>query len=177
MTAVWLSLILSLSASSLLAQDSKPQDPGGWNKAKWGMKKDAIIAEFDGKPHMAPNPIGEGEDLTLDEFPIGTMLFNVRFVFEESVERGLMEVMLSPNGDQRVFPRPAYSNLLSALTEKYGNPTSTREESLSSGGISRQAEWLLTVTRIRIALSDYGRSYAGFMVLDYKKRVKTSDVI
>lgn len=164
-----LSALLSTTATRLNAEE--PEDPHGWNKAKWGMTQAQIIVAFDGKPHMAQDEIMalagiESKVLTLEEFLIGNMKFRVQFAFDE--KGGLRQVLLRPIGDPKIVPKPAYSNIKSALTEKHGKPSKVGRQQFR--GIETTADWLFPLTLIRIALLDNGEDVGGDMSFKCTRR-------
>jgi hypothetical protein len=164
-----LSALLFVTATRLKAEE--PSDPHGWDKAKWGMTKAQIVAAFDGKPHMAQDKIMaiagiESKLLTLEEFLISNMKFRVHFAFDE--KGGLRQVLLRPIGDPKIVPKPAYSNVESALTEKYGKPSKVDHQQFR--GIATTAEWLFPTTLIRIGLLDNGKDVGGDMSFDCARR-------
>jgi hypothetical protein len=137
-------------------------DPGGWTKAKWGMKEAQVRTAFP----AAKLIIDHGDSLLgLEHYEIGPIKYRVTFYFDKK-GGGLNGVALqAENGDavQVVYAGAAKSALLDALRDKYGEPTSAHAEPPSPTGVMRKWQWLMPQTGITLSYMDapeYGRPRA-----------------
>ncbi len=156
----------ALAAGALWAQ-GQVDDPGGWTKAKWGMSRAQVSTAFPDAT-MQTDPISKKPVLAINGFPIQKVTFFVRFIFSQTDE--LQEVLLEPEGDRAVYPRAASSNLLSALTDKYGRPeeTTPRHDRFS---VRYEWKWLFPVTSMTLTFNDYGVANTSLAFLDYRRRL------
>jgi hypothetical protein len=152
-------------------------DPGGWNKAKWGMNQSQISNVFpEAKLYEVPGIERGSKRLVfgMKGFQIDRMKFEVRFYFD-SDER-LKEVGLSPEGGETrirgvtTLALPARDNLLIALTDKYGKPDAKAPERTGKYSISYEWEWLFPKTAITLRYVDFGEGEGGILSLGYRLR-------
>ncbi len=158
-------------------EKTAPIDPGGWNKAKWGMNQSQISNVFpEAKLYEVPGIERGSKRLVfgMKGFQIDRMKFEVRFYFD-SDER-LREVGLSPEGGETrirgvtTLALPARDNLLIALTDKYGKPDAKAPERTGKYSISYEWEWLFPKTAITLRYVDFGEGEGGILSLGYRLR-------
>jgi hypothetical protein len=164
-------IILGLFLTSAFAQvQTEPVDPGGCNKAKWGMKQSQILNVFpEAKLYEVPGIERGSKRLVfgLRGFQIERMKFEVRFYFD--ADERLKEVGLSPEGGETkirgitTLALPAKDNLLIALTDKYGKPDAKAPERTGKYSISYEWEWLFPKTAITLRCVDFGEGEGGIL--------------
>ena len=82
------------------------------------------------------------------------------------------------NGDATpgVYAEAARSALLSALRDKYGEPTSTETQPPSLTGVVREWRWLMPQTGITLSYMDAPERQYRFAFLVYSKRKKSDQL-
>ena len=152
-------LAIGLFAAMMFAQSARPRqnvpaDPGGWTKAKWGMKESQIKAAF---PQTAQVKDSAGKvRLGLSEYPIDLDKYTVTFWFAE--DGGLASIAFDPEtkGPRNAVAEAVKLDLLDDLTEKYGTPTAaTNEKNEHGGGSTRKWQWRFSKTRIILTWAAY----------------------
>jgi len=163
-------VLFLLSGPAMIAQN-KAIDPGGWTKAKWGMTEAQVKTAFPGAKRI----IDYGDPLLgLEHYEIGPIKYRVTFYFDKK-GGGLTGVALeAENGDATpgVYAEAAKGALLSALRDKYGEPTSTQVQPPSPIGVKREWRWLMPQTGITLSYMDAPDRQYRFALLVYSKRKK-----
>jgi hypothetical protein len=124
-------------------------DPGGWTKAKWGMKEKQIKAVF---PQATQVKDANGDvSLGISGYRIDPIKYTATFGFDEG--GGLTSVAFDPEeeGPRHAVAEWVKMNLLEGLTDKYRKPTQVTDDKDEDGFSStRTWQWLFPRTRITL---------------------------
>jgi len=177
---------MTVAAGCLFAQNPA-DDPGGWTKAKWGMTQAQIVEAYSGQTRLrdysAPKPHSV---LEIAGISIGTgPPYKASFSFDKASR--LSSVLIEPatgmSGTGSVAS-VAKSNLLTALTDKYGLPQADTpipaHDDYGMHKITYKWTWIFPTTVISLNYVDYGSSMStgvtGITYLSYRLR-QTSDAL
>lgn len=163
-----------LFATAALAQVPEAQDPDGWRAAKWGMTEAEVLSAFPGEVERLKKPerLVNGPNCTLGipTYRIQSMEYGVMFGFDE--QGGLSLVRIAPS-DEGVPHLAAFGVLENLLTEKYGKPTSTKDD------VGRSRMWRLPRTVVSLTYLSFpqiGKSKAfDVLTLSYTPPSKEAD--
>lgn len=183
--------LIAMTAGALCPQTPVPSgadDPGGWTKAKWGMTQSQIIEAFPGQTGFLNDPSRPKSTtvLGIKSVSIGPAgVYDIRFFFDKN--GGLKEVIIEPEGGvvgKGLGPFVAKTNLLGALTDKYGMPHADtpidKRGDYGLNSVTYQWSWIFPKTIISLSYIDYGSSgpneMTGITVLGYRLR-QTNDAL
>jgi hypothetical protein len=151
------------------------QDPGGWQKTKWGITEAQLLKMYPAALKIDAPATATNYGFTVTDVVIEKMHFDIKFWFDET---GLRLVALTPDGAEKII-RPAvyYGFMFDLLRDKYGKPAS-QKESQDDGitGVTKESEWRLNTTVISILYIDPTRFKERTLVVQYRKRY-SSDAI
>jgi hypothetical protein len=114
---------LILFSLFILVTVAYAEDPGGWNKAKWGMTEDELRKVFEGQltklPETIQNKNGTHCNYTMNDVKIGDFKFKATFCMNNDT-KGLAQVQLDPveSVDSNLF---LFESLTQMLIKKYGD--------------------------------------------------------
>ncbi len=153
-------LMLTAAAAVLLpaaaltqAPASEVQDLDGWRAAKWGMTEAEALAAFPGEAERLAKPerLGEGTaTVGIPAYKIQSKEFAVVFGFDEKGGLHLVRITLTDNIAPGVLHSGSFDLLETLLTEKYGKPTSSKDEQVTPSMSSRTRMWRLPRTVINL---------------------------
>jgi hypothetical protein len=144
---VALLLLLVLIVAPVLAQE--PQDLDGWRAAKWGMSETDVLGAFGGEavrlnqPERFHGPTVA--TIAIPKYEIQSTECRVLFGFNAAGALSLVQIAPLDNVTPGVWHEGLFTSLDNLLTEKYGEPTSTKDER-----VVRSRVWRLPRTVISL---------------------------
>jgi hypothetical protein len=186
-----LALILAVSVPWLLPAQQRTgpaEDPGGWNKAKWGMTRDQLVQAFGDQ--VKEFETLNGKAFGIPSWSISDRAYSVSLVFDK-LDR-VDEVKISPLGTARrkaVGSKPDFfvvplqkaaasrTELFTLLRDKYGEPITNSMEHVGGGGIRCWFRWFLPRTEIFLStLEGPVGADVGIVTLTYRQRRVSNDI-
>jgi hypothetical protein len=119
-----------LVVGTIFAQEAQELD--GWRAAKWGMTEADVLAAFAGEATRLEKPeefrSGDIGKVEIPKYEVQSTKYRVRFGFDDKGALSLVVIGPPDNGTVGVSHESAFRSLESLLTEKYGKPTSAKDE-------------------------------------------------
>jgi hypothetical protein len=140
-----------------------PDTLDGWNRARWGMTEDEVLAAFGGEARRLATT--EDYDFTargqrkyfssigIDTLQIGSVKCSVRFLFFVDTRTLAYVLIRSKTTVNQLIAEGDFTRLEKMLTEKYGPRTYGSEDRRRDGlgsTIDRQATWAMPKTKIEL---------------------------
>ena len=120
-----------MMAGSGLAAD----DPGGWDKARWGMTEAQVLRAF------GPEASRSDGRIMVKPFHLSGVPFQAFLTFGKA---GILDGVLLAPVDHADESPPLFDSLAQLLVQKYGRPWTTRDGALT------QIQWTLRTTVITL---------------------------
>jgi len=169
--------MIALAGIVLAQENSKREDPGGWNAAKWGMTEAELLKAFEGKaiPSAETSVPTQRSIPGIKSWSIGATDYEVLFLLND--EGKLRMVQISPHAikDSGGRPQspPVFDVLNTMLVEKYGKADS------ETSGIEEQRQtrtrvWVLPTTVIELRSMTHLRFGFNSVTLTYRKKDKAA---
>jgi hypothetical protein len=151
-------LIFAFFAGASLAQDknSATNDVAGWRTTKWGMTPPQVLAALKGEAKALPKleELGELVGLVeISDFKLDDESFWVKMYFTKQ-GFGLKKIVLNLATKPKL-PGQFFAKWERNLTEKYGQPDASSDDSQSSLGpqaIVKKRSWKRGSTRIEFSM-------------------------
>ena len=167
-------LLLLLIVALVLAQEA--QDLDGWRAAKWGMTESDVLAAFAGeavrleKPEHFKDTIGS---LAIPKYEIQSTEYRVLFGFNAKGALSIVQIAPMDNTTLGVSHEVLFGSLENLLTEKYGKPTSAKDER-----VVRSRMWRLprTVISLNYLFAEFGTvKRIDMLILTHQPPSKETD--
>jgi Family of unknown function (DUF6301) len=167
-------------------------EPGGWSRARFGMTPEQVLAAFSGEAVRVPTPdtYGKKDELVAPIAILDTKVgpiehARVNFVFPAKSERptlqrvaiGTSAVPPKPGDDTRM--RSEYDQLVRALTEKYGPPSTQAQDGTSrSDTLKQEVTWVqpnvvVELSYFRSAM--FGKEIGCILSLSYRPPMSAAE--
>jgi hypothetical protein len=151
-----------LALAGIVTSQTKPKDVDGWGKIKWGMTlADAKTACGSDCGEEAKVEVG---DIKMTASLSATGIYPDKYVPSKPVSQ--IELTTVPSLDHR-SELDVYEYLRSALTQKYGTPTSEYRKPDELNVMVTGAVWIFPSTTITLKLR-----HSGFLFLTYQRADK-----
>lgn len=171
LAAVGLASWSATAAAQAQRRESKPAaqaaDPGGWQKARWGMSQRQVAAAVPGAQEFdVKTKTGVSREFGLPAYDVEGCNFRVEFDFDAEK---LKSVSLDLTGDKNPINCPGI--IMGGLKDRYGAPSSN-DTSVFPGMVrvtTETLEWIFPKSIVRVRYTNMDAS-ATFLSVTYTSR-------
>jgi len=168
-------LLLLLIVAPVFAEEA--QDLDGWRAAKWGMTESDVLAVFASEAVLLKQPERFKDPMVatvaIPKYEIQSTEYRVLFGFNAKGALSLVQIAPMDNITPGAWHEVLFGSLDNLLTEKYGKPTSTKDERVSRIRVWRFPRTVISLTYL---FADFGTmKRIDLLTLTYQPPSKEAD--